>query len=224
MLSKSFSLLSLVIGTGTILLTTACEPEQKSNNPSPTPCPEVITCTPKSIKTKIYVAASLTKQEEVTTAKNFFYSIAKQTGDATFIVDTLEGKNIANHFSSDEANRRLFHEFSSHLTVKPSDPDALIQAFNRMLEIADKNPQDAIYGYILSSGTSDPIALNSIREISSAFAKKKNKPVNLRLHIVGISPVHRLEMSKAIAPIDQYIKFSGALDSEWTPLVQALNN
>ena len=215
---KKFLAKFLTVG----LIASGCVYEGKLlNQPSsPMPC-SGISCTPELTKKTAYLAIAINNEDELKFVQNFSYVIAKKVGDSKIIVDTLNGQNIENLFSGD-ASRQSVQDISTNFKVSPSSDKAIVQAFNRMLEIGDKNGQRPLYAYILTSGTSDPATLAEIHAISVAFAKKKVP--NVYFHIVGLSPPHRLEMSKAIAPLDDCIKFSSASDGEWVQLLQPLSN
>jgi hypothetical protein len=167
------------------------------------------------------LAIATHNEDELKFAQNFNYAIAKKVGDSELIIDTMQGQIITNQFSN-KASRRSVQDISTNLKVIPSDDKALVQAFNRMLEISEKDRQHSFYAYILTPGTSDSATLAEIRTISVAFAKKKVQ--NAHFHIVGLSPIHRLEMSKATAPLDHCIKFSSDSDTEWVQLLEPLTN
>jgi hypothetical protein len=184
--------------------------------PTPIPC-----CSPESTQKNLYLAVATRNETELKLVQDFNHVLAKKVGESTITVDSMKGQNIENLFSSD-ANRRTLRDISTNFTVTPSDDKALVQAFNRMLELSEKNRQHPFYAYIITSGTSNSATLAEIHTISVAFAKKKVP--NVHFHIVGLSPVHRLEMSKATAPLDHCIKFSSASDNEWVQLLQPLSN
>ena len=214
---KKFIAKLLVVGS----IATGCVYGGKFLNPPPPILCSGNSCTSESTQSTVYIAIAINNEDELRFVQNFIYAIAKKVSDSTIIVDTLNGQNIENLFSG-EASRRSVQDISTTLKVTPSNANAIVQAFNRMLEIGDKNRQRPLYAYILTSGTSDPATLAEIHSISVAFAKKKVP--NVHFHIVGLPPAHRLEMSKAIAPLDDCMKFSSASDGEWVQLLQPLSN
>ncbi len=205
-----------------VLIATGCAYGGKLLNQTspPSPC-SGNSCTSESPQRTVYIATAIKNEDDLSFVLNFSYAIAKKIGESTVIVDTLNGQNIENLFSGD-ASRRSVQDISTKLKVTPSDDKAIVQAFNRMLEIGEKNGQRPLYAYILTSGTSNPATLAEIHAISVAFAKKKVS--NVHFYIVGLSPANRLDLSKATAPLDDFIQFSSASDGEWVQLLQPLSN
>jgi hypothetical protein len=217
---KSFLAKCLFVG----LIATGCVVygEKLLNQTSPPiPC-SGNSCISESTQRTVYIGMAINNEDELKFDQNFIDAIAKKIGDSKIVFDTLEGNDIRNQFSPNMSSRRSLLELSTKLKVTSSSDKAIVLAFNRMLEIGEKNGQRPLYAYILTSGTSDPATLAEIHAISVAFAKKKVP--NVHFHIVGLSPTHRLEMSKAIAPLDDCMKFSSASDGEWVQLLQPLSN
>jgi hypothetical protein len=128
--------------------------------------------------------------------------------------DRQDLKNIRPFFDADPKTVQIE-------PTKSSDR-ALVASVNRTVGLAMANAEDRQFrAVIITPGTSNPDTIASILQICQRLAES-GKAQNVRIYLVGLAPVHRLNTMSAFHPLASNTSSASGSHSEWKKLLSNL--
>ena len=171
-------------------------------------------------QTAIYLAIAPNSAADLALVQDVLHEVSRKTAAHQWLViDVLKQDNVENVFSN-QPTRRSVQEIMGQLQQPTLSSDrALIQAFNRLENLATLNQGRKIFhGYIVTAGAQTPAALMAIRTACREFAQKNL--ANTHLYVLGLAADKRLQLADALTTMSDHVQFAGTSDSEWLQLVR----
>jgi hypothetical protein len=160
---------------------------------------------PSTDNAQFYVAYQLSSPEEIQFAQWVNEDLMRVLeSDSLMNVDILKGDKAENLHNGPVDRRALKMLATQSLNEKEESSDkALIQAVQRAVNLALDKHQGRLNALIVSTGTSDPGTIRTIRYIAQTALKKGLK--NFRLYLLGLSDSHKLPMAEGLKPLKAYL-------------------
>lgn len=169
----------------------------------------------------VYVAYQVNTPVAVKLATYLNYDLSRQlNSEQRLNVDVLQGERIENVYSN-LAQPSDMQQLNQYFHLLASDDTALVQAVQRVANLAAQKGQHRLNALIVTTGTSNPTTIKAIQSITQKMADQKLG--NVQIYLMGLTPTNKLSTSAAFHPVRSLIGGSCTNDySQCRPFVEEL--